>query len=762
MKIKLPLLGEISIGRPKEPEVVEVIKEVETKKKAVLGSFLDFGIKPLSDETRASTKILNANKGWVYKNNDVIAKAVAEIEFELYSVKIVGQDIVYTEIKQHPILDILDRFNDFTSASDGFYTTQSHRKLVGDAFWYIEGKAPNITNIYILPPDKVEIMLGKEQGSMRVIQGYKYRDTIKDKTVEITYTPEEIIHFKVPSPKNFYRGYGAVEAAADTIDMDNMAIESNKKLFERGLIANFLLSTEKSLTPEQLKQLHSEFRNTYGGVENAFKVPILGGGLSVQNTQMTNRDAQFLEMQQWVRDKIMAIFGNTKSVLGITEDVNRANAEATILNWKRQTVRPEMKGICDTLNEFLVPMFGNNLLLGFEDPVEEDESQGISDIVSLINANVITPNEAREELDYDPLTDPSADTLRVQATPQIPTVPPVPKALKHVKREAVLRRIKAYDQIEEYKKLKEQARPLAKELVKKKKAKANKTKDVGKPIMSNQWFSEDKVWEYYNKQMNLIETHTHILQQHVEKFINKLVDKALHNMPGEVQEMQNKQLFNEEDLIVEATLDFTPILNDIAVASGVDALRLINSDAVYLPTNIQKLIADRVKLFATSMIETDKNKLIDIISSGVQNGQSIGDIANTISDEFNTYSKMQAERIARTEVSQVSTNSALDAWEQSGVVEGKQWITAGATDECAAFEGQIVYDLKGNFYDTSEFADGDPPLHPNCKCSLIPVLSGEKGHKVDLTSKKATEELKKAQERINELEEFVSEELGLE
>jgi Phage-related protein len=248
-------------------------------------------------------------------------------------------------------------------------------------------------------------------------------------------------------------------AAADAIDTDTMAVEANKKLFERGLIAQLMLTTEKSLTDEQLKQLHSEFRNTYGGVQNAYKVPIFGGGIKPENVQMSNKDAQFLEQQEWLRDKIMVIFGNTKAVMGITDDVNRASAEASLLSWYRSTVRPDMKGITDTLNEFLVPLYGDNLLLGFCDPVEEDESGHVEEVKALKDADIITTNEAREELGYDPVK--GGDLLNSQR----PT--DVPPALRYVNTRRVVNKAKA--KAVEYSRIKAMAKPIAKQIIKSKK-----------------------------------------------------------------------------------------------------------------------------------------------------------------------------------------------------------------------------------------------------------------------------------------------------
>ncbi len=750
LKERLQTFGRVITGKSIDPTVVEVVKEVEAKKKQVMGGFLDFGVNPLSDETTVSTKLLEANKGWVYRNNDVIAQEVATIEFELYRVRTVRDEVIYDQIRNHPVLDALDKFNEFTSATDGFYITQSHRKLTGDAFWYVDKAGLKINAIYILPPDKVTIDLGKVAGSQRVIQSYTYKDTVKGEPIEETYKPEDIIHFKIPNPKNFYRGKSAVEAAAAAIDTDNLAIEANMKLFERGLIANFMLSTDKSLTPDQLKQLHSEFRNTYGGIQNAYKVPILGSGLKAENLQMSNRDAQYLEQQEWLRDKICSIFGNPKSII-TTDDVNRANADSTILNWKRTTIRSNMKGICDTLNEFLLPLYGNNLLLGFEDPVEEDENEEIEQVVKLKNADIITINEAREELDYDPVEggDEHGFQRTERQTQAVREV--VPNSLRHVNRSRVLRKSGAYKSIEDFIETKKKIKPVAKQIV----DKNRKKQVVG---VSYKSFSKEQAERYYNKQISIVATAEKLFEDKVSSFITKMVEKAIQAVPNEVQDMQQKQLINEADLLMQAQFDFTPLLMEVAMAAGTEAINLINADVPFTPLNIRKEVEAQVKAFAGSMIETDRDKIIDAIVSGVQRGDSIPAIADAIRSDFANFTKMQTERIVRTEVLRTSQLASIDAWKQTGVVVGKQWLVSpGADEQCKVYDGKVV-SLKGKFYDTSEFANGNPPIHPNCRCVLLPILEGERANKVTLHNKKLEEELQEAMAYIKDLEELVNDE----
>lgn len=786
LKERLWTIGQAIRGKS---EVKEVVKEIKAIEKGIAGSFLNFNPIGLSNQKTVSSKVLEANKGWVYRNTDAIATEVGTIEFELFTTRIVNGQIDFQQIDSHAALDALDRFNEFTDSSSGFYITESHRLLAGDAFWYVFGRGDNVKGIYTLQPDKVELQFGKVASSQRLIDGYVFRDTVDGEPIQQTYKPDEIIHFKIPNAKNPYRGYGKVEAAADAIDTDNYAIEANKQLFLRGMLGALALTTPNKLTNEQLKQMSSEFRSAYQGVENAFKVPILGSDLKPVPLQMTNRDAQFIDQQEWLRDKITSIWGNNKAAIGITDDVNRANAESSIALWKSSTVRAEMKAICDTLNEFFIPRFGDNLILGFKDPVGEDEMVQIEKATKLKDSDVISLNEAREILDYEPVEggeEMSFQRSERQAQQNAEQFANLPKSLKYVSIKKHLRKSGVFKALDKERKLLEIARPIAEKVVKQRKRKN------GEPPREHILFTNEKVWTFHQKQIHLVEAKEKIFENKLIQYIDFLVEKALANLPEEVAAMQQKQLLPEEELIVRAQFDFAPILSDVAVAMGQEALKLIEDDSIYVPTNLRPSIEANVRKFALSMVETDRDKMIDIIAQGIAEGRSIPQIRKQITDTFDEYKKVQANRITRTEVIRASNMGAIDAWEESGVVTGKQWLTAmddRVDPLCAYMNGKII-NLRGKYFnrgETLEVGDAktnfdygsikEPPLHPNCRCTLLPILRGENAFdadeylkvkgletdKAELESKidKRTKEYKQLKERNLELEQYVKELEGL-
>ena len=759
----------------------------------ILGAILDVPEIGLSSDTKISGKILKANKEWVYRNNDVIAMEVSKMEFELYSVGVSGGEIVYNEVISHPLLDLLDKPNPETVKSDAVYIIQSHKKLTGDAFWLKIRNGRTVTALRSLPPDKITLILDNPTAdNQTIIKGYQYTDQINSQYVDITYDPQDIIHLKKPNPDNLFRGLGVVEAFADTIDTDNLTNYTTKSFFKRGAITNFVLTTDQKIQDDQLKRIQAEMKQMYSGATNAYRTMILGGGLKPEKLTFSNKDMEFLDQLTWHRNKIMSGFGNTLASLGMLDDVNRATHESSMIEWKRTTIKPDMDAIVNSLNEFLVPEFGNNLLLAYKDPVPEDRDDDITEATSLYDGGIIMLNEARELLDYESVPDGDEfkqsnlvvmqpDKLGADNDEDIDQEVEnikddegegkkaikhyklgrrsrrpneVPKSLRHIEVKALLRRRGVYLRLKQNKELKDALKPLIGKIideyqkrgqkisaVKAAEILASRNKSDGYQPPAHTKFGSDEIMDYYQKQIHSIE----VVEDHFDKAIIKFLvyvnAKIVDKLEAEIEAQKSlkakrlaykkwstKDVFddNEADFEAQAQLDFTPLLDNLGVIAGQDAYKLVSINDPYLQSRaLKSLISNNVTKFTKSMLETDRSHISDIITNGIEQGQSVVDIRNALtSDETLSFTKMQSTRITRTEVSRTSIQSSIDAWQQSGVVEGVQWITAGADDECADYEGQIE-SLDGNFYsDTTEFADGDPPLHPNCRCSLIPIVIG--------------------------------------
>ncbi len=326
----------------------------------------------------------------------------------------------------------------------------------------------------------------------------------------------------------------------------------------------------------------------------------------------------------------------------------------------------------------------------------------------------------------------------------------VPASLKTIDVKAILRRRGIYDAVLVNKELKNSLIPVARKFIQSR----HKVKAAPPTVTRHDQFSNEEVMAYWEKQIHIVEILEEKFDKKVQQFIGKVVGDFLAHLESEVATTKSvaklKDFFddNEDGLKAEAQLDFTPLLTDVAVLAGQEAYDLIHSKDVYTAMDIRKQIAANVEKFTGSMLETDRQTLINIISDGLTGGQSVPEIRNQITETFSSIQKTQAQRITRTEVLRASNQASIDAYTQSGVVEGLQWLTAGAVDECADYEGDVI-SLDGSFYGAdSEFQDGYPPLHPNCRCVVLPVLLGEKSYNVSI-NKAMSQHIKELESQID-------------
>jgi len=343
----------------------------EPKKKAVIKPWSDFPddertLNPLLSESPPvwnSEDYLKECKGWVYACVAAIADEISTIKLHLYKRKEKGVE----EVFDSSLLDLLYRVNDYTTKADHWYLTQNYLELVGEAPWLLDrsGENKEPVAIYLLRPDKLTIKFDKE----KIIGKYIY-DVGGGKKEE--FEPEDLILIKYPNPLRPFRGLGTLEAAAQTVNLDRYAEKWNVNFFYNSARPDGILTTNNKLTSDQRKTLSKMWNKQFRGIGKNAKLAILESGLTYKQMQLSQKDMDFLEQQKFSMSKILSIFRVPKSVIAITEDVNLANAETAAYAFARWTIKPKMTKIVEQLNEFLVPMFGDDLFLDFEDPVPEN------------------------------------------------------------------------------------------------------------------------------------------------------------------------------------------------------------------------------------------------------------------------------------------------------------------------------------------------------------------------------------------------------
>lgn len=755
-------------------------QEVEAKEKlsvsAATFSLFGNGVPSSGDVNK---DLIQYYKGWVYANIHAIAKSVAQIDIELYQANYKNGEIGLEEVEEHPAMEMIDRFNPYTSKTDGIYLTWTYRYIFGDSFWYVDAETQQI---HLIRPDKTKVKFSTENGVFS-IDGYEYRDTVDGKEVAVTYANEEIVPFKVPNPANPVRGKSTIEAALAVIQTDEQAEEWNRRFFMNNAMPDNILRTDQRLSKEDVQRLQLELKNRFGGSRNAHKTMILSGGLDVKELTSSQKDMEFITQQEWSRDKIMALFGNTKMSLGIVEDVNRANGDASSYMWLKETIKPQMQAFVDALNEFYLPIVapGENLIFGFCDPYPEDRADDLAE-ASAGFGKWLTLNEARELMDLDPIEggDEIQSPQPMVAAPAGGTAPTdpeedksYPQAIKNVDYKKRFRQLGLYSKSKKVAKIKQEINVIAEESVKEaKRLHAHKhVQPAIRPVPQiSAHFSNDTVLDYYAAKINKVESIEVRLDKLLKQFLNGLEEKALSKV-GEIEEKGLRKAAGDPlfdiDVEVKSGIDlFTPLFEEAILVGGLAAKELLNEKLSYKPSaQVEKQVRASVKKFTKSMVETDQEKLTQIIVSSLTDNVSLVDISNRIKDAFDGFRASQVNTIVRTEVLRAANAASVDVYKQSEVVTAKQWYTTKddrSCEFCESMDGKIV-SVEGNYFNKGDVLEidgkaldfdygavGSPPLHPSCRCDVLPVLVSTK--QVNSNIKKLKQENEELKKQLSELD----------
>lgn len=665
-------------------------------------------------------KLMQNNKNWVFACVRARAEAVGNIKLKMFRIE---KDGTIVEVTEHELLDLLAAVNPFMCQFELFEMLESHLDLCGNAYWYLEGVKnfnDRPTAIYPLNPKYIEIKKGKLPNFIE-----EYRYTVSGE-VRIFY-PYEILHFREGNPDDPYEGRGILEAIAHWVDADNYATEWNRAFFLNAARPDSVLTHSGELGKEEMSFLRASFEEVYRGVERAHKALVLPKGVEFTPVGWNQKEMDFVEMQRMTRDKILAGFRVPKTILGLTEDVNRANAEASNYVFALRVIKPQMERIVGYLNEFLVPRYGDDIFLDFEDPVPENRELELKENEkALAGKPYASVNEIREKEGLPPIS--GGDSVMTDFA-SIPLGKPLEEKKVRPKIKNQMRpSVRFSKNLKKRKKISESIAKAAKEIL------TGNIKEVLKVFDEGKW---EVAWKGFVVRVTPYEKS---LAEAIRKFNKGQKKRVLENLEKETKTKVVKQfenLFDDEEEISILIDGATPILRELLEKEGKEAAKLIGSTV--FEANLERVVNGlnkRIGLMAKTYNETTLDLLKEKLKEGLEAGESLPELAERVRQIYEFSDEVRAERVARTEAFAVANSATREAWRQSGVVKTLKWFTAldeRVCEFCEPMNGKII-GIEENWFEKGDSLKGrdggkleidysdieTPPLHCYCRCYIRP------------------------------------------
>lgn len=665
-----------------------------------------FGMVPmLGNDTRSAGK-LDKYHGMVYACVNLIGES-----FGGYTPKFYRQEGDQLEdVGEHEFLRLLRRPSGLQpkaeplSQYDLFEATGALLELQGEVYWYMaRGTLTGVPReIVVLRADKVGIDIDKNTGD---INGYFIRRSLGG---IIPLEIEEVLHFKRFNPRNAYHGLGTVEAGEDYILTDEYTTDFTKNFFKNNAGLNGILELKGEITKDAFKKFVRKWREKYEGVDNAGKTAIIRD--SEANFTQIGLGLNELDMsalRKMSQEDLAMMFRVPLPLLGkATEGVGlgRGNVETYEYIFSKWTIDPKFQKL-DAILQFALERYwpdSADLIVDHADIIPSDKIHDLN-VRDKAADRWQTRNEIRAEDGLDGV--PGGDDLRAPMA-TLPISEDAVPAAESGKGLVIRRRLVT-------------------------KKKASNLDTTNKEAFRLRLMRNQLLYERRFKR-----TVKPILQEQQKDALNNLEALA-----SSLTKAQQQKLFDDGEYDQKFVDKLTPVMVALGEEQGTLALRFAGDDEseFRMSAKYQSYVSDRTAKMAAHFNDETLEKLNATLSEGIQEGESIGKLRKRVENVYTDATGYRAERIARTETLSASNSATNEAYHQTGYVTAKQWyVNPGGCPECAEFEGRTVplddtflsigesytftdengnEQTKTNTYDTVE----QPPLHPNCRCTIIPV-----------------------------------------
>ena len=353
-----------------------------------------------------------ANEG--YRQNAIVFRCVNEIANGAASMgfKVFDGDNL---LESHPLVSLLNRPNPLQAGVEYFQSLYSYLLLSGNSYAVksMVGSLPR--ELHLLRPDRMEV----KPSSTSIPKGYCYKLNGK----EVNYweadplTGEsEIKHFKMWNPLDDYLGLSPLMAAAIDVDQHNMIAKHNIALLQNGARPSGAIifkptddaGMQTMLSDGQRQQISEDLKNRFQGSHNAGRPVLLEGDFDWKEMGMSPKDMDFLDQKNLTARDIALCFGVPSQLVGIPDAQTYANVQEARLALYEETIVPLARRIESDLNEWLSPAYGDRIRIEYDidsvPALTERRRRIYENVVAAVREGIITRNEARDRLGYEPIS----------------------------------------------------------------------------------------------------------------------------------------------------------------------------------------------------------------------------------------------------------------------------------------------------------------------------------------------------------------------
>lgn len=597
------------------------------------------------------------------------------------------------ELPDHKLRQLIHIPNRWMSEYDYWETISFHLDIAGNAYIQkVRNAGRRIAYLWLLRPDRVKALVSAEQGLI----AYEHQFGATKQII----MPEDLIHIRMNDPSNPWIGTPPIIAAARRIAIDNEASNFAKSMLQNRAIPGLVIETEQKLDEDMVTRLKERWRQSFSGNKRGEPM-FIQKGMSVTTVGLNMKELAFNELNATDEARILMVLGVPPSVVGAKVGLDRntfSNAEEARRSFYEDTIEPLMNRIDDAFDRQLVPDFGQDIYCRFSTKniaaYRSIRTAKREEALKGFIAGGLTVNEYRTAMNLDTV---SGGDVFLRGLAMIPTpIKQIPAKHYRVK-----------------KKSDERVALIA--------------RAIGRTDEAELWLE---------KMTGVARTELKAQANDVKRVVNDAAKSEMKRLTPE-QEQYILQYLDEFNLSwAKRTQEgFLPLFAEIIKDAGQAAAADLGVDILMSNDEALKFISDYSFKFAEGLTLTSVDEVRAILELSKTEGLTLKEMQQRLSHVFDGWNKTRVEMIARTETIRSANYGAEEGMRQAGVTR-KEWLTSGdGCPDCLEMNGRVI-SIGGNFIDmggtlpasgrVSNYEEIQaPPLHPNCRCTILASLDLE-------------------------------------
>ncbi len=611
----------------------------------------------------------------------------------------------YEEVTSiHPVMQLLEAANPYQDGYSLSMLKWTYLQLTGNVYFHpvINPVTRVPEELWIMPSQWVSVIPAK-RGSDQLIAGYSYG---VDQASAKFFAVDEVGHLKLPNPNSLYYGLGRVEAGWQIIQQNKAAHEMDAALFANHARPDYAVIVKAGASKEAFQRMEDELNRKFKGPSNAGRWAKFGGDVQIVPLAWPPKD---LGGRAEILEEVASVFGVPIAKLK-ANDPTYANAAQANVSWLRDTIYPYLKLDEQFLNSWLLPLFDieDDAFLAYDNPVPEDKALDRDTRIQYVNAGILSRNEARSEIGYEQAEGGDEPTVSAGLVPlsrvgESPYSDPGMMQLgtTRVHTRSIARKTGSAD---------DTPRDESERAIQRLKA------GLKKAISS-----------YRNG---------------IVKGISAQVVDRLAMAIDRVPIADYTKIFNQS--VAELAESIVPDMLTRAARVGLGKIGASESVWDVTAPEIARYLNNYVVDLARSISVKTEQLLTREIQTGITEGWTVQQFREHIESTPGWTTDgiaNRSEMIARTESARAFAEGQIQSWSQVGGVVGKEWLAA---PDCCEFCQEAAERFNASSPKLRDVPDGfrvgsvltvgnqsyviqhhdilGPPLHPNCRCDLLPIL----------------------------------------